>query len=147
MNMPRDSSFFAKSVRYNIFRNGATYCIAYVVFRIGQNHGEWSYLRKFQGDRPNRTLWICLSCCMVDKYIFLSFFFCSLFDYIHTGLFDKSLPNCMRFLLAIAKATWQVTSNLDVSSEMNPDIGRVPTAPHWAQLVCTDMWLLLHVCV
>jgi len=26
-----------------------------------------------------------------------------------------------------------------VFSETNPDIGRVPTARHWDQLVCTDM--------
>jgi len=45
------------------------------------------------------------------------------------------------FLFVIAKATRQDASNPNVYSEMNPDIGRVPTARNWAQLFCKDMWL------
>jgi len=54
----------------------------------------------------------------------------------------------MWFLLLfffIAKATYEDASNHIVSSETNPDIGRVPTARNREQLFCKDMWF--HILV
>jgi len=73
--------------------------------------------------------------------IFLCYFFCSLFDYIHSVWFDETLPNCMRFPLLLQKHHDRMLSNPNVSSETNPDIGRVPTARTWAQAFCKDVWL------
>jgi len=45
------------------------------------------------------------------------------------------------FSFTVAKTTRQDASNPNVSSEVDPDIGRLPTARNWARLVGIDMWL------
>jgi len=57
------------------------------------------------------------------------------------GLIRHSPVACGFFSFAIPKARRQDASNPNMSSETNPDIGRVPTARKAAQLVCKDMWL------
>ena len=57
-----------------------------------------------------------------------------------SDLINHSQIACGFVSFSIAKATHEDASNANVSSETNPNIGRVPTARNREQLVCKDVW-------